>query len=166
MDYVCSLARRHSICELCVKGPATMNLAVGRLGVRAGAHSLIARQQKWSISLSLLACFVFCMPWEDALPLPGAITVCRVVGAVAGAVGLLRIILKGGKSLSPSHYWMVSFLCWQALSALWCIDLDRWGHRCSTMAQLMFMVWLMWQLALTRGQQRSLMSAYVYGCAV
>ncbi len=116
----------------------------------------------------LLCLFVFTIPWEKTVWVPGLGTASRAIGiaafgaAVAGA-------FRNRKSLRQPNLALVLaalFVAWSAMTWLWSIDRAATLVRIGTFAQLLAMMWLVWESARTPAEQRQLLHAYVAGAAV
>jgi len=67
------------------------------------------------------------------------------------------------RKLSTMHYWMISLVGLSMVSLLWTIDWDSTATRIGTYAQLLVVVWLIWELAVVESRILGLMQAYVLG---
>lgn len=116
----------------------------------------------------ILAVFIFTIPWQDIVYLPGNLTVSRLVGLALIVAGL-GSFLKGRfvKIRRPSLmlFLTVLFVLWTALSGLWSVSLN--GALASlTYIQLAIMVWLIWDLCRTKEQHLILLQAFVFGAYI
>jgi O-antigen ligase len=112
--------------------------------------------------------FVFAVPWQDVLVIPGLGTASKLLGIAAVGATLLRVMLRGRVRPMISFH-LVAFLlmAWISLSAFWSvarqesviIDLK-------TYLQLFVMVWAIWESTPTRNRLVSLMEAFVLGAYV
>ena len=101
-----------------------------------------------SIAFALLFVFVFSIPLENALVLPGIGTIGRLVGLAAFALGILAIVETGKvRSPSPVHLLMLAFVVWASLSYFWTVSPDDTVEEVLSYVQLLAMVWLVWELA-------------------
>lgn len=120
---------------------------------------LIERAAGW-----LLCLFVFSIPWEKSLWLPGVGTASRLLGGVALAAGALAAIRR--KSVRPPNLALVLaalFVLWVAATYRWSLAPDVTAARAWTFVQLLAMVWLIWDLCRSPGRPVQLMEAYVWG---
>ena len=114
--------------------------------------------------------FIFTIPWERSIAVPGIGALGRLVGIVAVGLGALSVARGGGVGgvrLRPPSLFLALmglFVTWSALSFLWSVDPVNTLVRAGTYAQLWLMVWLVWQLCRHAEQQRALLTAYVLGC--
>jgi O-antigen ligase len=118
-------------------------------------------------AFGLFCLFVFTIPWENALILPGVITISHLLGFVAFPVAVLAI-LERGRLRSPSLplVLMGLFVVWGSLSSFWTVDAESSTILITSWAQNLGMVWLIWELADHRERQFVLMRAYVFGTLV
>jgi O-antigen ligase len=119
------------------------------------------------IAFAALWLLVFTVPWEKSVVMPGIGTVSRLIGACAFALGLLSAVMRKrirmpGLALQA----MVAFLFWTLATAYWTMELDGTYLYVLTLAQLVAMVWLVWDLNDSDQRQLSLMRAYVFGTVV
>jgi O-antigen ligase len=155
--------------------PTTMISPSGqRIGIRrpisVAAHAERPMQRDRllaSVGFALLAAFVFTMPLENSIIIPGFGTVGRVVGLVAFVVGIMAVVESGKvRSLTLPHLAMLAFVIWVSLTYFWTIDPDETVEELLSYVQLLAMVWLIWQTAPKREQQTRLMQAYIAGAAI
>lgn len=114
----------------------------------------------------LLLAFVFSIPWEEAIVLPGIGSVARLIGIAAFLLALHGLFSGGMLRLRrPSLLLVLSglYLGWQLLSILWSIDSNATVSSAITLVQLLVMVWLIWQLCPEPDHQRGLAQAFVLG---
>jgi O-antigen ligase len=111
--------------------------------------------------------FAFAMPWENAIVIPGFGTVSRVVGLAAFGIGVVSV-LDSGRFRVPAvqHILMGLFVTWVGLTYFWSFDPARTRIAVVTFAQLLTMVWLIWQFAQTYQKQILLLRAFVLGTVV
>ncbi len=111
--------------------------------------------------------FVFVMPWENAVTIPGFGTVSRAAGLLALGVGLLAIVDSGRVRVpAVQHLLMAMFVTWAGLTYFWSFEPMRTRIEVISFVQLLVMVWLIWQFAQTRKEQILLLRAFVLGSAV
>ena len=119
--------------------------------------------------------FIFTVPWEDALLLPGLGTGARVAGGIALPLGLIGIIYADRWRGHPMLFWMAAFFCSTALSMFWAAnsfspfwtvtpgDPQLW---ITSYVQLLIMVWLLLQLLDRVEAIRTALLAFVLGSYV
>jgi len=116
------------------------------------------------IAYVVLCAFMFDLPWGEFVPRLGGLVLGSWIGLLAVAVMALRMAVTWRcRILSPLHYWMVSLVGWSVLSIFWTVDWDSTVTRVGTYLQLLTMVWLIWELAITEDRILGLIRAYVFG---
>jgi O-antigen ligase len=119
------------------------------------------------VAFALLWCFVFVIPWEEIVRLPGLGSLPRLVGLLASAVGVLYVLGRGSfRRLSWFHVLAALFVLWAGIGAFWSIDPEATRVRVLTYVQLAVLAWLIWELAWSPQRQRALFEAYVVGATV
>lgn len=115
----------------------------------------------------LVVVFVFTIPWEKSVWIPGVGTITRLLGLLALAFGIAAAIRRRALRL-PNLVLICAglFVAWEALTCLWSIDPQASAARALTFAQLFTMLWLIWDLCRTETAQRQLLHAYVAGAMV
>lgn len=115
----------------------------------------------------MLCLFVFCMPWEKGILVSGIGSIARVAGILAFATGAIAVARRR-KLRQPNLILLAGgiFVAWSAFSWLWSIDPGATVARVATLAQLLAMMWLIWELCRGPRRQAQLMSAYVLGAVV
>ena len=119
------------------------------------------------IAWVLLWVFVFCIPWEKTIVVPGIGTGARLLGLIAFAFGAIAAIRR--KSLHPPNAALLlaaAFVVWASLTFIWSMDREATALRIGTFAQLLGMIWLIWDLCRGPARQIWLMQAYVFGSLV
>jgi len=114
---------------------------------------------------ALLWLFIFSIPWENFVLLPGTGTMSRVVGAVALGIGV-GVTAIYGRIRPPGVFLLVValFVFWAGLTVYWSIDPDESLKRIKTYVQLAAMAWLIWEVADTEELQGRLLQAFVLAC--
>ena len=119
------------------------------------------------IAYTALWLFVFSIPWERILALPGVSIVARVTGSVAVALALLAAVMSG--RLRRWHLFHVAallFVIWAAC-VLWLTGTGpRLPNKFWTWPQLLLVVWMIWEIARTEQRLIGLFGAYVCGAYV
>lgn len=119
------------------------------------------------VATGALWLFVFTIPWEDLLVIPGVGTASRAVGVLAGMAGIAAIALDRPRHrLIDAHLLMLAFAAWVAASMFWSVRPGESLVFVFTMAQLAVMVLLIWEFGREPAQLRSLLWAFVLGCFV
>lgn len=113
--------------------------------------------------------FVFAIPWERSVVIPGLGGAGSLLGLVAIFLGFLSIFGRGRLGLrAPSVFLVVmgGFVLWSAASIFWSLDPGRAIGRTITYVQLLVVVWLIWQLCNSHERHLALIQAYVLGAYV
>lgn len=119
----------------------------------------------------LLCLFIFTIPWEKGVWVPGVGTIARTLGIFA-FVGGVAVLLRRRAGRMPNVILLLAgvFVAWCATTYLWSVDQAATVARSITLAQLLAMMWLIWELCRSKERQRQLMGAYVLGavagCAI
>jgi len=115
----------------------------------------------------LLAVFVFTIPWEKSVWIPGIGTMTRLVGLCALASGIAAAVAR--RSIRLPNLVLIAaglFVGWEALTYFWSIDPSASAARAFTFVQLLAMLGLVWDLCRTELAHRQLLHAYVAGAVV
>ena len=109
--------------------------------------------------------FVFAVPWQNVIVLPGLGTISKVLGIAALAITVLAVLVRGEvRPLHPIHFAVLLFVTWVGISAYWAINDPEHTLTCVvTYLQLAVMLWMVWEVAPTRGRLLGLMQAYILG---
>ena len=119
------------------------------------------------LAFFLLWIFVFAIPWENALVIPGFGTISRLIGLLAFPMGVLAILDSGRlRPVSLPLILMGLFVAWGGLSYWWTVDPESTSTSVISWIQNLAMIWLIWELASRRERQLGLMQAYVLGTFV
>ena len=120
-----------------------------------------------SIAYGLLWLFVFSVPWERILVLPGVAIVSRVTGGVALALTLAAVIMTGRfRRWHMVHMAALLFWIWAGANLLIFHGGERFPAKYWTYGQLLLVFWMIWEAAQTESRARGLMMAYVFGAYV
>ncbi len=112
----------------------------------------------------LLWLYVFFLPNEKAVEVPGLGLIGRAMGLIAIGGCLLAVALRVKiRTLASFHVLLFAFMLWASLSVLWTIQLDLAVERISTNCLLLLTVWMIWELCDEERQILSLMDAYIAG---
>jgi O-antigen ligase len=138
------------------------NNRVGRLLVGTNKLSGLGK-----LAFAFLWLTVFAIPWQNALMFPSVGTIGRLIGLLAGGLGILAMIERQSVRF-PSRGSVLTalFVLWAAASYLWTLNPEETLVAAGTLIQLLLMVWLIWEFAPEERDQRRLMQAYVLGTYV
>lgn len=112
----------------------------------------------------LLCLFVFTMPWEKGVLLPGVGSIARAVGIAAFLAGVLATAQR--RALRAPHLVLLLgtlFVLWSAATGLWSVDPAATLARTLTLAQLLALLWLLWEFCRSPERQRFLLGVYLAG---
>ncbi len=116
------------------------------------------------VAWGLLWLFVFSIPWEKSVWVPGVGTISRLLGMAAFAAGVLVVIQR--RSLRRPNLALVLaalLVLWSALSWMWSLDRHATLLRMHTFAELLAMLWLIWDACRGPARQAQLLAAYLFG---
>ena len=120
-----------------------------------------------ALAYGALWVFVFTIPWERLLALPGIAIVPKVTGVIASGLALLAIVISGRfRRWHLFHFVALLFWGWAALGQLLFHSGERLPFKFWTYGQLLLVVWMTWELATTRKRIVGLLTAYVLGATV
>ena len=112
--------------------------------------------------------FVFSIPWQNMVVLPGLGTISKLFGAAAIGATLLQAVMRGRvRSFSGFHRLALLYFGWVVLSVFWAVSPGTSVLRnVLTYLQLAVMIWVIWEAAPTERRLIGLMQAYVAGTYV
>ena len=120
-----------------------------------------------SIAYAAVWFFVFSLPWENFIVIPGVGVFSRVIGAAAVALTLVAMVLTGRfRRWQPFQYAAFLFVLWAAGVLLIVYNPPQMPKKFWTFVQLFVMVWMIWEIAVSRSRLIGLLSAYVLGAYV
>lgn len=116
------------------------------------------------IAFVVLWLLIFSTAWEEMAEVPGVGRISRLIGMMAFLVGLVAV-LAARRFRPPAlfHGAIALFVCWSAATVYWSIDPESSVRMSFTYAQLLLLVWLIWEFAPDERRQRGLLQAYVLG---
>ena len=119
------------------------------------------------ITEHLLALYIFSVPWDNIVTIPGLGTVARLAGmAVVGAT-ILTVLLEGRFRKPDSIVWLATaFIAVSALSLLWTLSYPETMQIVLTRAQMVASIWVIREVARTREQQQRVLVAFCLGAFV
>ena len=120
-----------------------------------------------AFAYALLWIFVFSMPWERILVMPGVAIIPRVTGAAAVGLALLAVVMSGRfRRWHGFHVAALLFWAWAGVTLLVTHSGERLPAKFWTFGQLLLVLWMIWELAASERRQRGLLTAYVFGAYV
>jgi O-antigen ligase len=112
--------------------------------------------------------FVFAVPWQNVVLIPGLGTISKLlgIGAIGGTV--LHVFFSGkARPLISFHWIAIALLMWILMSAFWAIARpESVFSDVSTYVEIFVMIWVIWEAAPTGARLTSLLQAYVLGAYV
>ena len=118
-----------------------------------------------SVALWLSHGFVFVLPMEGVVSVPGLGRLSRIIGLLLAVSWLLVIAAQGRcRKPHPVHLVMFLFALWNGLSISWSLDPLASAGRFGTYLQLVALVFILWDLYATPADLRTGLQAYVLGC--
>ncbi|HYW41972.1 MAG TPA: O-antigen ligase family protein [Bryobacteraceae bacterium] len=112
----------------------------------------------------LLCLFVFSIPWEKSIQVPGIATLSHLLGILTFFAAAVVAARRG--SVRPPNLALglaAVFVLWSALTYFWSMDRQATLSRGVTLAELLAMVWIIWDTCRDSLHQTRLMQSYVWG---
>ena len=111
--------------------------------------------------------FIFMIPWEGVIRIPGLGTGAKLTGLAAGGCWLALIMMTGRvRTPDPFLVLTTAFVVWVAASVWWSTDtLDSW-QLVVTWAQSLALVYIIWDIFRTSPAIHAALQAYVLGVYV
>ncbi|MEO7136755.1 MAG: O-antigen ligase family protein [Gemmatimonadales bacterium] len=120
-----------------------------------------------SLAYGALWIFIFAVPWENIIVIPGIGTISRLMGMVAVGFALLVALMSGRvRRPQPFHVAAVLFVICAGFGVFRAADEARAIGKFGTYLQLLVALWMVWELAPTFRKQQGLFLAYVLGAYV
>jgi len=119
------------------------------------------------VAFVLLALFVFTIPFEKSVLIPGVGTIARLLGILALCAGGYHAARRRTlRRPNLALVWMAVFVAWAGMTRIWSLAPETTSLRFLTFVQLLCMAWLVWEYSSTGDRQRWLLRAYVAGAWV
>jgi len=107
---------------------------------------------------------IFTIPAEVLVPLVSGVSAVKLVGvSLVGAASLRLLGVRCIRKLSAIHALLIALVAWIGLSCFWSIDPEFSIVRATTFLQLMFLAWMVWELAPGQDRIKQLIQAFVLG---
>jgi O-antigen ligase len=125
-----------------------------------------------SLAYAALWFFIFAVPWQNMILIPGVGTISRLMGMVAIGFAVLACVMHGHvRRWRFFHLAALLFVLWSGWSLYRAgvfrqIDQEMMVAKFLTYVQLFLVLWMVWELARTPRRQLGLMLAYVLGAGV
>jgi O-antigen ligase len=115
----------------------------------------------------LLWIFVVTVPLEYVVQIGPLGSISRIAGVLALGASILNVARrKRVRSGLYLHGIMAAFVLWGGLSYFWSLNPELTLGRVETYAQVLLMLWLVWEVARDDQNQTRVMHAYVFGAAI
>lgn len=119
------------------------------------------------ISFWLLWMFVLSIPMENVTSLNGVGTISKLLGVIALAATVMAVIMEGGlRRTTRVLALLTAYVVWSGVSLLWSSDVEMTLHRFWVYAQLLMIVWVIWECAADPARHDGLLAAYVLGAVI
>src|SRR5215216_6958740 len=119
-----------------------------------------------SLAYAALWVFVFSVPWERILILPGVLIITRATGALALGLTLFAVVTSGRvRRWHPLHVAALLFVIWSGVGVL-VLHMEQIPNKFYTFVMLFLVAWMIWELAPTQKRQMGLLLAYLFGAYV
>jgi O-antigen ligase len=119
-----------------------------------------------TLAYAALWVFVFSVPWERLIQLPGVSIITRVTGGVALGLTLLVVVISARlRRWRGFHVAALLFVVWAGVGVL-THHMQTVPNKFYTFVQLFLMIWMIWELAPSGRRQQALLLAYVFGAYV
>jgi O-antigen ligase len=120
-----------------------------------------------SIAYAALWIFVFSVPWEKILALPGLAIIARVTGGTALGLTVLAVVISGRlRRWHGFHVAAVLFWIWAGIGLFLFKYGERLPYKYWTYGQLILVLCMIWELAPSEQRLRGLLTAFVLGAYV
>jgi len=121
------------------------------------------------VALGALALFVFSIPSENGVSIPGVGSMSRILGLLAAGFAFVSLFDRGRlRFRSPSLYLVIAalFVAWAGTTYFWSVAPSNSISRTMQFVQLFVFAWMVHQVARTDRHRDLLMQAFVLGCYV
>jgi len=119
------------------------------------------------LAFACLCALIFAIPWEESIPLLDGFVVGRWIALLAcGLLGLRLAITDKVRQPSLLHGLMFALVGWVGLSLFWTIDRMSTLERIGTYFQMLAIVWIIWELAISDRRVTTVIQSYVFGTCV
>jgi len=119
-----------------------------------------------SLAYAALWMFVFSVPWENVVAIPGVGAISRLFGMIGLGLAVLAALTSGRvRRWHLFHVAALLFVIWSGSSIL-IFELGVVPKKFWTYTQLFLVLWMIWELAPSAQRQRGLLTAYVFGAYI
>src|SRR5688572_1860967 len=114
-----------------------------------------------ALAYAALWFFIFSVPWENVVVIPGFGAISRVTGMVALGFALLAAVITGRvRRWHLFHVAALLFVAWATFDQMFFHSGLRLPSKFWTYVQLLVVLWIIWELAPSRGRVLGLLTAY------
>jgi O-antigen ligase len=119
-----------------------------------------------SVPYAALWIFVFSLPWERVIVITNMSIITRLTGAVALGLAILFVVISG--QFRRWHAVHVAALLFVACAGIGVLSLGMYNipKKFLTYIMLFCVLWMIWELAVTRRRQIGLLTAFLFGSYV
>jgi O-antigen ligase len=111
--------------------------------------------------------FVFSLPWEGTVVIPGFGVIPKLVGIIAAGLALMSVVVLGRlRKLQGFHIAAILFVTTAGVTLWVFYPQERLPAKFWTYVQLVLVIWIVWELARSPRQVIGLLTAYVLGAHV
>lgn len=117
-----------------------------------------------TITFALSLVFIFFVPWEGVIEIPGLGTAAKMAGIALAAAWLATVLLTAQiRRPRPFHVVVFLFVLWNGLSIFWTADPGRTVTHLQRWVQLFILVFILWDLYTTREALLAGLQAFILG---
>lgn len=115
----------------------------------------------------LMLAMIFTLPWENVLSLPGLGRVSKLIGLLAAATWVASVVISGRfREPRLTHFLALLFVVWNGLSMLWSVDGSATQGRVITYAQLLGLMFVIWDTVDSMPRVHATLVTYLAGSYV
>src|SRR4051812_35063591 len=120
-----------------------------------------------ALAYAALWVFIFAVPWENVIVIPGLGTISKLMGIIALGFAVLASLVTG-RLRRPQYFHLAAllFVVWAGLSVFRTGDEPLAISKFTTYFQLLLVLWMIWELTSTFRRVQGLFFAYVCGAYV
>ena len=119
-----------------------------------------------NVALLALSLFVFSIPYENGVTIPGVGSLARIAGFLAVGVVVLTLVERGRVHLRPASLFLAMvavYVLWNLASHFWSVEPGATMTRAATLVQLAAMVWMLHQVGSDDRRRDVIAQAFVLG---
>ena len=119
-----------------------------------------------TVAYCALWVFVFSIPWDNVLVIPGIGVITKLTGLLATGGTMLAVVFSGRfRRLHATHIAALLFVIWTGIGVMF-MHTQGVPKKFYTFLQLVLVLWMIWELARSERRQLGLFTAYVLGAYV